>query len=220
MKDSTCICDEFAEEIKHLFFEHKPKRIIETGAYLGQGSTEIITSLIRDIPIENAEFHSIEVGKEHIETAVKNLSSKNLNQYVKFHWGLSIPQELLPTNEETDLRMKGLTGIFHDHPEGKEGENYSIETNKFEEDNLFEKVLDSLSKHPDFILLDSAGHLGFTEFLHVMSLLTKPCFIAIDDVDHVKHYETFSYASKSDLFEVIKRGREKYGYAILKYKPK
>lgn len=219
MKDSTCICDEFADEIRHLFFEFKPKRIIETGTYWGQGSTEIIASLIRDIPIENAQFHSIECGKTNFDKAAINLAASGLDKYVKQWWGLSIPSAILPSKNETNDRLQLIKGVYHDHPEGKEGDNYAIEIGDFGEDNIFEKAMDSLSGHPQFILLDSAGHIGFIEFLHVLSLLTEPCFIAIDDIDHVKHFETFSYASKSELFEVVKRGREKFGYAILKYKP-
>lgn len=219
MKDMSLIADEFCCKIEDLFVEFKPKRIIETGTYLGNGSTELIASLIRDIPIENAEFHSIECNDAYQQAAQRYLRDEGLSDLVHFWSGLSIPSKLLPTIGEIDAKLCDIKA-HRDHPIGLEGIRYTKEVREFKDDNMLEKVINSLSGKPDFVLLDSAGHLGGIEFLYLLSLLKDECFIALDDINHVKHFETFKYISKSELFEVIATGDEKFGYAITKYTPK
>ena len=58
---------EFARAIRDLFQDHQPRRIVETGTYLGTGTTRVIAETIRDSKIAGAVFHSIEINPDHFK---------------------------------------------------------------------------------------------------------------------------------------------------------
>jgi hypothetical protein len=74
------------------------------------------------------------------------------------------------------------------------------------EDNLLQTALEAFDMRPDLIILDSAGHMGFIEFMYLMKRIPQDheCLLALDDIDHVKHFDTMEMIRKnSGRFEIL-----------------
>lgn len=209
----------FGYEIGNYFRATLPKTIIETGLYHGTGSTSLITSLIRDIPLD-ADFYSIECNEKNIKIAEYNLSQDGLIDHVEIHSGLSVPHLLIPSIEETieDIRTARKIGMYVDH-EIDDSSFYTKETSNYEEDDILGKLLKYLSGEVDFLLLDSAGHMGFIEFKYVLPLIKTPCAIALDDIKHLKHYRSLEMIKNDKRFKLIHENDEKFGSAIALFTP-
>lgn len=224
--DLTCIEQEgqFASCIRDYLYDNRPERIIETGLYHGTGSTKVITTMIRGIPLDNAEFYSIECSKENVEIGSKNLKEAQLLDYVEICNGLSIPKELLPSPErikDTIAHAKANGMVKLDHEQDPEnGHNYyEKETSSFVEDDLLGKLIGKMKGQVDFILLDSGGHIGNIEFEYAISLIKSPCGIALDDTRHIKHYRCLDRMKKDKRFRILKDNEEKFGSALAVFNP-
>ena len=79
-------------------------------------------------------------------------------------------------------------------------------------DNLLNNCLVECGDKPDFVLLDSAGHLGHLEFDLLLQRLKGPCVIALDDIFHVKHSQSYIQITSDARFKVLAMAREKYGF--------
>lgn len=216
---------QFASCIKDYFEYVKPRKILETGLYHGMGSTRIIATLIRDIPIKGANFYSIECSVGNINIAKENLRLANLLSHVSIVSGLSIPKDLLPTKEEIEKKI-AFTALFPqvklDHEQDpKNGANYyQKETESYERDDRMGDVLALFNGKPDFVLLDSGGHIGKIEFEYLIGNLEAPCTIALDDTRHVKHFESSEMIKKDPRFTVLVENQEKFGSMLVKFTPK
>lgn len=226
MSDLTAIEDQgqFARTMGIYFRIKFPKKIIETGLYHGKGSTSIIASLIRDIPIPGAEFCSIECNRHFIQKASENLEKAGLRSFVKIIHGLSIPKFMLPSSTEIDLNLleaSNVPSVKLDHAQDPKNaaKYYQRETESFEHDDVLGRALEVFDYAPDFVLLDSGGHVGTIEFKYLLSKLKAPCAIALDDTRHFKHYESRKFILNDKRFEVINDNDEKYGSMIVKFTP-
>ena len=209
---------ELANDIKEIFLNNKIDRAIETGTYNGIGTTKIIIeSIIESKQFTN--FTTIESNYQFYQQAKKNLDELGYLRYVNPILGCSLPfNKLLSIHQIRELleRFKD-SKVYIDAPWNEALNFYSNETPK----NCREDVLGSLmyDKQVDFLLLDSAGHLGFIEFQYAISLLENDCFIVLDDTNHIKHYNSKNYIyTNEDKFEMIKESDEKCGYLICKFK--
>lgn len=216
---------QFASCIRDYFNYVKPRKILETGLYHGMGSTRVITSLIRDIPIKNADFYSIECSTTNINVAKENLRHGDLLRYVSIVSGLSIPKDMLPTGEEIEKRIAFTTlfpGVKLDHAQDpKNGSKYyEKETEAYERDDRIGDVLALFDGKPDFVLLDSGGHIGKIEFEYLIGNLEGPCTIALDDTKHIKHFESAELIKKDPRFTVLVENSEKFGSMLVKFTPK
>ncbi|KJU85241.1 glycosyl transferase family 9 [Candidatus Magnetobacterium bavaricum] len=214
---------EYSKHIGQLFKQIKPRRIIETGTYLGAGSTAIITSALKELEIGDCVFYSIEVNPLHYKHAVENLTKTGLIDFVTPVNGLSLPRNLLPGVEEIEEKfVKNLEfeDIFVDHKAEDRAILYFLETN-FEDlpDDLLGKYIMEFDYQPDFLMLDSAGHIGFIEFNYVVAMLKGPCVFAIDDTCHVKHHKSLLKIKSDRRFEIIEESREKFGFCTAIFTP-
>lgn len=210
---------EFSKTVCRIFGERRSKRIIETGTYLGLGTTEIVCKAIRLAGLTDAEFHSIEVNAENYQIARSNL----LGFPVTLHHGLSTPKRFLPTREEIELELVKTVPneeLFVDGYEHERVAAYHKETDFAVEDDILGNLLARWANQADFLLLDSAGHMGFREFKYVTDVLKSPCVLMLDDTKHVKHYSSMNLA-KSDpkRFKVLAESDEKFGFAALEFTP-
>lgn len=221
---------EFSKAVCRIFQERKPKRIIETGTYLGLGTTEILCRAIREAGLDAvlpdneegmrvAEFHTIECNPMSYQVAKSNLQGYP----VICHHGLSTPRDYLPTREQIEAELITKVPERELWVDGYGYERvaaYHQETDFAVQDDLLGKLLDKWDNRADFILLDSAGHMGFREFTYVIDRLTAPCVIFLDDTNHVKHYNSMNLA-KSDpkRFKVLVESDEKFGFAGLEFTP-
>lgn len=214
---------EFAKSIREYFEHFDPKIIIETGLYHGNGSTSIISSLIKYIPIKDAQFFSIECNAQNIEIAKENLRKKGLLPYVSIINGLSIPKDLLPSVEKINekiaeaAKFKGVK-LDHEQDPSNGAFYYQKETSQSDKEDCLGNLLQFVGD-PDFVLLDSGGHIGEIEFRYLISKLRKPCGIALDDTRHIKHYKSRDFISKDERFEVLVDNQEKFGSMVCKFTP-
>ena len=223
-KDLTRIDVEshFARSIRWVITETRPKRIVETGTYHGTGTTMVIASALHENEIDDATFYSIEVNPKHVTRAKENLQSAGLSANI-LH-GLSVPRTLLPTIQQIEQNLvKSVLadGLVVDHEETDRANRYFDETN-FPElpDDLLGKVMHEFDDRPDFVLLDSGGHMGFVEFRYVIDTLRGPCILALDDIGHVKHYRSFETIRRDERFDILVASEEKFGFCIAQYDPR
>ncbi|MEO5356696.1 MAG: ATP-binding cassette domain-containing protein [Nitrospirae bacterium YQR-1] len=214
---------DLALSVQEIFQKFRPLRIIETGTYQGLGSTTIITSALRDYGHDDAIFYSIEVNPQHHKAAVSNLTGNGLIGKVRLLNGLSVPRNIVPSKDEIDdkfVKHLQYTGIFVDYEENERVEMYFKETD-FPDlpDDLLGKCLSEFSYKPDFVVLDSAGHMGYVEFEYLIKRLPAPCIIALKDCFAVKHYKSFLHIKSDPRFEVLKVSEEKYGFCIARFTP-
>jgi len=210
----------FGTAIQKLFTKIRPKKIIETGTYLGTGTTTIIAKSLEALGIK-AIFYTIEVNPQNYAQAKEYFKKKNINVHALN--GLSVPRSILPSKKE--IVSKTITdadydGIFVDHKEERRVELYYNETN-FPDvpDNLLYLCLKSFDYRPDFVLLDSGGHIGNIEFNHLVEHLQDPCYIALDDIYHVKHHKSFRQIQTDPRFKLVMASKEKFGFCIAKFTP-
>jgi len=211
----------FGAKIQDLFSKIRPKKIIETGTYLGTGTTTIITKSLQTLGIDDAMFFTIEVNPQNYARAKQYFETNNIK--VNALNGLSVPRAMLPNREE--ISQKTITdvdydGIFVDHKEDKRVELYYNETN-FPNlpDNLLYKCLRLFDFKPDFVLLDSGGHMGNIEFKYLIDNLQGECYIALDDIYHIKHHHSFQQIQSDPRFELVTALKEKFGFCIAKFTP-
>ncbi len=209
----------FGRDLGRLFARIRPQRIIETGTHLGTGTTAIIGSALRRIGL-TATFYSIEVNPEFAARAAQNIKQQRFD--VRLLNGLSVPRHLLPTRERIRaLYVEGdEQGVFVDHAPAERVDAYFSETD-FPDlpDDLLGKCLTEFNDRPDFVLLDSAGHMGFIEFGHVASRLKGHCYLALDDTRHVKHHRSVGAMRCDPRFNVLISSPEKFGYCIAEFNP-
>jgi hypothetical protein len=215
---------EFAQQIRQIISKVRPTRLIETGSYLGIGSTFIIAQTLRDLGMDDALFFTIEVNPTFYKQLLINLKRLGLRSYVIPLNGLSIPRKLLPSLEEIRCLIESVPdGIFIDYPDLQNDQKaifYYNETN-FDEvpDDLLGATLKIFNYCPQFVLLDSAGHIGNIEFNYLLEQLKGECYIALDDIYHIKHYKSFLQIQNDPRCEIIVHSKEKYGFAIIKFNP-
>lgn len=210
---------EFSRQIIELFGRIRPKKIIETGTFLGAGTTAIIGAALRHHKIECPEFYSIEINPQFFAAAHSNVQKLNIN--VQLLHGLSVPRAMLPTRD--DIRReyvhKVQDGVFVDWPEDVRADSYYRETDFAGPDDLLGSCLARFNGAPDFVLLDSGGHMGYLEFTYLVERLRGPCHLALDDIKHVKHHRSLAAMKADPRFNVLVESDEKFGFCIARFDP-
>ena len=182
----------FENEIRNVIQKYDLKEIVETGTNTGLGSTAILAKM--GIPVV-----SLECSPSNYQQAKFNL---NRHSHVTLLNGLSLSKK-----DMVEFIIKDKTvhpeNIMIDTPEPIPF--YLTEINfNVPEDLLFPLIQNNKDQ---LIFLDSAGGVGYLEYLKVMSLdkdLLKTKTLVLDDIHHVKHYR-----SVKDL--------EQKGYTVNKY---
>jgi len=209
----------FAEAIGQVIREYRPKKILETGTYLGQGTTAVIAEAMKQNGIDGT-FFTIEVNPRYHAQAKAYLESRGYP--VQALCGLSIPRRLLPSCEQIQQATTAVQdeSLFVDHPEPVRVQRYYQETD-FPDvpDDLLGKCLADFDGRPDLVLLDSAGHLGWIEFQYLLERLKGPCILALDDINHIKHHRSFQHMQKDSRFEILVSSNEKFGFCIARFDP-
>jgi len=166
--------NEFRDTVKRLVKEYNINEVVETGTFLGTGSTKVFAG-------EGLNVFTIECNPNHITQAVQNLEGLN---NVCFVHGLSLKRENL---------IKGLMSMTF--PDG--GIYDSTRPKVFYAQEVLQPVLveDALSlfaknETKQLVFLDSAGGVGYLEFVEFMSWplnIRRNKVLLLDDVTHVKH---------------------------------
>lgn len=203
---------EFAQAILRVMADRKPMGVIETGTHVGLGSTQV---LLAGLP-PGGRIVTIECNPQRHAQAVRNLRG----QPVECLLGLTIPRDEIPDAADTARILASFPPHVKHDGAGMQEVRDRVEEVAF---NVPDKMLDLavhiLGGRPDLVLLDSAGHVGFREFRRLVSLLTAPCIIALDDTDHVKHWHSVNFAAADARFAKVAHGKERNGWRILHFDP-
>src|SRR5207248_1789299 len=87
------------------------------------------------------------------------------------------------------------------------------------QDDMLGRCIKECNGRPDFVLLDSAGHIGYQEFSYLVKLLEGPCVIALDDVYHIKHHKSLQQIQSDPRFNILALSREKFGFCFVEFSP-
>jgi len=211
---------EFADALRQVIKEYDPRRLLETGTFDGLGSTAIISESINPL----ARLITIECDFSLYAKAVAN--TRKFGHKVDCRNGLSIPSSMLPTKDEiVKMLSECPDNLNKDYPEVQNLDDYAIYyldemKRDFKEDDLIKQIVSKVfGGKLDFAILDSAGHLGWLEFACLLNFLESPCIIALDDVNHIKHYKSMEAIRSSKVFTILNEGDERYGWAIARYDP-
>jgi hypothetical protein len=192
-------------------------KIVETGAYLGLGSTLAICRTLSENDISADQFYSIEVNPELYAQAWNNLSQRGLRP--RLLRGLSIPRSLLPTAADLGREVERQTGAT-DGALAARVAALQQETHFPEAlDDLLGFVLRNFDHAPDFLLLDSAEHLGFIEFQYAFSLIKAPCYLALNGVRQWKHAQSLKALESDPRFKLLELAEDNGGYCVAYFKP-
>lgn len=210
----------FEHELRRLFAAICPVTVIETGTFLGRGTTSIIWHACRDLGL-NTDITTIEVNPEHHRQACDYFKANGME--IRAEMGLSIPRTKLPDlaeiNETFVIKADDCGGrIYYDHDEAERAQRYYHETAFNVPDDLLGQALARCAYRPDFVLLDSAGHIGLAEFRHLLELLRGDCYLMLDDINHCKHAATMQEIHRDPRFEILVESDEKFGFSVTRYR--
>ncbi len=217
------------EALRTAIRQYEPGVVIETGTYLGTGSTRMIIEAFA--PAEPEKFYTIEISPRFCAVARRNLSRY---EFVEVLWGLSVGRgeaekflrsdSLLWEAEHHGIEVEGpedpvsfyLREISSDKNGTHEDECYpDVEA----PDNWLERLLSQHKHERPLIVLDSAGGIGWLEFQEVLRLQQgSPFLLFLDDVRHVKHYRSRVFVESSSDFRMIDCDVN-HGWALAFYEP-
>jgi len=192
-------------------------KIIETGTHHGTGTTRAVL----DAMDYDFEFFSIEVNPANYKIAHKNVGHVPGVHLIN---ALSVGRGDLPVSISTDLPEF----VVIDHQDASRVGLYNQEVSYKVADHGLEMALKAMDYKPDLVILDSAGHMGMIEFQYLMNRVAPDhqFYLALDDTDHYKHYETMEFIkSKPDKYDIIWQVRashmdaiegDKFGSAIIR----
>lgn len=191
--------------ISEIIKKHNIKSIVETGAYDGMGSSQILakTGLTFDtIECHGMNFIAAKVNLENFKnTTVHHAYSLPLNEMIEF-----IKNDEWTNNPDKMIEL----GVKFDHENPRW--YYQHELNDVVSKPPQEDLLMKLITNPErqLVFLDSSGGTGLLEFQKVISLpkeILKEKVIMFDDVNHIKHYRSVEWMKEHCEIEYSEDGR-------------
>ena len=194
--------------------------IIESGTYLGTGSTIFLAKAFHSSSAFE-KLYTCEVNHQFYHEAKKNLKPYS-NVICINGRTISIKEanKFIATDEVLE-NHKDYPNIYIDDIEnpkqfylqelngnlgGKHNtiwENLKNFFNPLQDELLKKLIVENINKKI-LIVLDSAGGIGYLEFLIVNKLLShKEYYILLDDIHHLKHFRSFQYIQNHKNFELI-----------------
>ncbi len=84
-------------------------------------------------------------------------------------------------------------------------------------ENLLEELINKYENANLFVILDSAGGVGYMEFQKVMSLLGKKSFyLMLDDTHHLKHFRSLRDIQQNPNFNILGVSKQN-GWCVAKH---
>lgn len=203
MKAGTAFMDFITDTIR----DYSLTRIIETGSYMGTGTTAAIARGIEGM--ESVEVYSIEVNPEFHRIAKEN----NEGSPIVFVLGLSVPRPMIPI----DTTFNVPDTVVVDHYPDVRAKMYRREVMQHVKDDMLRECLSLMDNRPQMVILDSAGHMGWIEFNYLMQYVKGEFILCLDDTNHVKHYDTINYCKQHpEKYELLFETDEKFGSAAFR----
>lgn len=213
--------DVFQDTLKRLFAENRIEYIIETGTWLGTGSTRTVANAIPKDRSPKA-YYTIEANPTFHLIARYNLLRW---PFVKPLWGNTVAKEKALKFIQNDEVLKNhdqYPDVFIDtlndpvafytaEVNGRLGSNPVInfvgwlsDTFLKKPEDLLEKLLRQCADSKPLVLLDSAGGTGWLEYQTVRDTLAgKPYWLILDDIHHLKHFRSFQDVNNRPDFRII-----------------
>lgn len=208
--------------------------IIESGTYLGTGSTAIIADVFKTSPTLE-RFYTIEVNPQFYKTARKNLKKYPFVTCLN-GFSLSLSDAIQFLEKDTVINNHAAyPDIYIDDTSDPE-KFYKNEIlgylqrnrNKRNiigrlfckpKENLLTEAINQNIRKKLFIVLDSSGGIGFLEF-SVMERLLKNnnYFLFLDDIHHIKHFRSKEFILNSRNFRILKI-QELEGWLVCEHLP-
>ena len=206
---------EFKNEVTKIIQERKPKKIIETGTYLGTGTTTIISKELEKLNYDY-QFFTIEPSPDFFKQAVNNLKSFHKISVCNAY---SIPKSLFPNSNQLKeiLDESENEDIYVDFQDHERISCYMNDQNYNVPDDFLKICLRFMNYSCDLFMLDSSGHIGYIEFNYILSLLKSSCIFILDDVNHFKHYKSLNLMKNDKRFKILKKSDEKFGFCIAEF---
>ena len=225
LKASISMSDDLRlkKALRKLFLENSINFLIETGTYLGTGSTKVIAESFPQNK-KPKKFYTIEMNYNSYKQAVKNLKKFD---FVKVLWGNSVfIKDALNfiRNDEAIFNHGKYSNIFIDDIEnpvkfyekeikGKFNSNPN-QTQTFRpylrniflkpRENLLKKLLNTYKDQKCLIILDSAGGIGYLEYKIVKENMNEKIYwLLFDDIHHLKHFRSFAEIKSNSDFKII-----------------
>ena len=192
--------DHFTDLVNDIINNIKIQEIIETGTFDGNGSTKTLAKTnisLKTIECNTDNFNRAKINLQNYSNIeFINAFTLNRSDMIKF-----IKNDFFLYNKEYLNDCQIMTD--HDNPEifyiGELNNNSSIEENV-----LFDLINNDKKQ---IIFLDSAGGVGYLEFLEVMKLNKEFLVnkhIILDDIFHVKHFRSYEYLILNNIkFKII-----------------
>ena len=223
MNDPTSIGPRFAACIGQVIRERKIRVTLETGAYDGSGSTAAIVEALGGGQFPQSLHYAIEINPARASACAARYTGKN----VMVMCGLSVPRKSLPSMEALERAIverlpDDVVIDWPGEPASTIARSYAEEIgDPVEDDMLLRAFRPRSALNPQFVLLDSAGHLGEIEFDRVMGLVgDTPIVLAMDDTRHFKHWHTARRIAFDGRWHVIARDNaERNGWLIAEFNP-
>lgn len=193
---------EFKSVINDLLASNDIDEIIETGAFNGLGSTSVFADTKKYV-------FSVECNYNNFVTATRNL--QHYENVCLIH-GLSLKRDALMRfllNESFDIETK----YDSDFPK-------TFYMREINQQVVVENALEILCNNDrkQLIFLDSAGGVGYAEFLYIMDLhpdILQNKILVLDDISHIKHKRSVENLELLN-YEVFKSKDQRFAWSILK----
>jgi len=229
--------DKFISALRNLFSSEKITYLIESGTFLGTGSTRTIAEAFPEDK-KPICFYTFEVRYQFYKKAKANLEPYD---FVKPIWGLSVnrqdaiafvKQDTVIANHEqypdvfiddvenpVNFYLRECEGKMRTTRQAIKSFLFNIRPKKGEElqQNLLNILLEKHKKDKPMVILDSAGGTGYLEFLTLMKhMKNENFFLLLDDIHHLKHFRSFREVQENPNFQVL--GYDlKVGWCLAKY---
>lgn len=233
---------EFALALNDLFEKNTISHVLETGTYLGLGSTTFLANAILNSGKELPLFYTLEVDGNIHKKARKNLRKF---QFVQPMWGISVNSEEavnFTKNDDAIINHENYPDVFIDdikdpvrfyltEVEGKLSKNIYKkhffrklknffkfrEVEPFKE-NIFGELIPQIKHSDPLFLLDSAGSLGYLEYNKVQEMMDgQNHFLILDDIHHIKHFRSYRDIKANDKYTILAENLQ-HGWLIARYK--
>ncbi|MBU1678325.1 MAG: hypothetical protein KKD86_05640 [Bacteroidetes bacterium] len=207
--------------------QNKIKYIIETGTYIGIGSTRALADIF--INEENPPMIiTIEANWRNWRKSKKNLQ---IYSFVKPIWGFSVLKSeahefilkdyaLLNHDEFPDIFIDGGNdplGFYLKELSGELGNsNYKIlnfiikyfenkdKNFNFSGEDLLRKYLLKYKYEIPLIALDSSGSIGLLEFNIVKEIMgVNQYYLLLDDINHLKHFRSYEEIKHNIGYKIL-----------------
>jgi hypothetical protein len=208
--------ERLTKALRAVIGQYNPHVVIETGTYLGTGSTRLIAEAFGQNPPE--KFFTIEIARRHYQLARRNLADL---KFVTVLWGLSVDREqaeqflrndpLLREARQYDIEVENpedpVSFYLKELSDGEAGvaeQGDEAMAADVAPDSVLEYLLGEYRDRFPLIALDSAGGIGWLEFQLVMHVQQGlPFLLLLDDINHVKHYRSMLYVQSAPEFSII-----------------